>query len=274
MINQLFSNFRLLSLDVVLGACVSTLFIAKCLDVTLPIYVVIALGIAVWIIYTADHLLDGSKSTVTPLTDRHQFHQKHRRSILIFLIFMILLGLILLFQLPTQIVLNGLVLVGGVIVYFIGLKIIGSRPSIYKEPLVALAYAIGVFLGPVSLLPIIDYKNVVLFFVIYVMMAFINLLIFSVYELTIDEEDQYTSLVRYIGKKRATYLITICFVALLLLWCYQLSIIGVFNMSIIILLLMVVALAAVNYLKTLFGTNEWYRTVGDAVFYFPLIALL
>ena len=173
-----------------------------------------------------------------------------------------------------QIIVNGSILVGCVVIYFIGLKLIGSKPSIYKEPLVALAYAIGVFLGPFSLIETVDYRLLSPIFAVYAMMAFVNLLIFSVYELEIDEGDQHTSLVRYTGKQQASSLINICFVVLILIWGYQLFVNPIFNLMSIVILLMISSLAAVNYWKQLFGTNEWYRIVGDAVFYFPLVVLL
>ncbi len=265
---------RLLSLDVVLGASVSTLFVAKCLDVSLTSPMVAALAIAVWVIYTTDHLLDGSQSGATPLTSRHRFHQKHRKEILMVLGLMMIVGVVLVFQLPIPVIVNGLVLTGCVVAYFIGLKIIGTRPSAYKEPLVALGYAVGVFLAPVSLMAAVDYPVVIIYFAIYVFLAFANLLIFSVYELAIDEGDQYTSLVRYVGSKNANRLITACFIVLIILWSYQTVVLGGFDLSSITLLLMMTTLAAVNYMKKIFSANEWYRVLGDAVFYFPLIALL
>jgi len=274
MIRQLLSYCRLLSLDVVLGACVSTLFVAKCLNVSLPNLVVIALAIAVWIIYTADHLLDGNKSQEVPLTDRHQFHIAHQRALLIALGAMLVIGIVVVFQLPKEVIVNGLLLVGCVVAYFIGLKIIGARPSVYKEPLVAIAYAIGVFLGPVSLMSTMGNKRVLLLFSIYLLMAFCNLLIFSVYELHIDERDQHTSLVRYTGKRNANLIIAVCFGILFILWSYQLSNFGTLNIASIILILMIATLIALNYFKKLFTQNEWYRIVGDGVFYFPFIALL
>jgi len=274
MIKVLSSYFRLLSLDVVLGACVSTLFIAKCSDVTLPNIVVASLGVAVWIIYTIDHLLDGSKSNVVPLTLRHQFHQEHRKPIFIVLILMMVLGLVLVYQLPIQIIVNGMILVGGVVLYFVGLKLIGARPSLYKEPLVALAYAIGVFLGPVSLMQTIEYDSLIILFAIYALMAFVNLLMFSVYELEIDEVDKHTSLARYTGKKKATYLINASFVLLLILFGYQLIRAQTLDMAVVSILTMITVLAIVNYWKKVFRGKERYRILGDAVFYFPFIALI
>jgi hypothetical protein len=274
MIKRLLSYMRLLSLDVVLGACVSTLFVAKNLGVDLPGMVVVALAIAVWSIYTIDHLLDGNRSKVAPLTDRHQFHLAYRQGLLIVLGMMLIFGVVVVFQLPSTIIFNGLILVGCVIAYFIGLKIIGAKPSAYKEPLVAIAYAVGVFLGPVSLLPVMDYTSVLLLFAIYLMLAFCNLLIFSIYELQIDEQAQHTSLVRYTGKRTAHLILFICFVLLCLLISYQLILVGNPNLVSITFVMMTGSLIAINYFQRLFTKNEWYRILGDGIFYFPLIVII
>lgn len=51
-----------LSLDVVLGGVISGLFFAKLLEVTLPSQVLVELALAVWVIYTLDHLWDAYRS--------------------------------------------------------------------------------------------------------------------------------------------------------------------------------------------------------------------
>ncbi|MEO0330420.1 MAG: hypothetical protein AAF223_01865, partial [Bacteroidota bacterium] len=49
---------QVLSLDVVLGACISAWFVASLCRVTVQPITILALGICVWLIYTADHLWD------------------------------------------------------------------------------------------------------------------------------------------------------------------------------------------------------------------------
>jgi len=272
MINQIPSYFRLLSLDVVLGACVSTLFVAKYLKVDLPLMVAVALGVAVWIIYTFDHLLDGQKTQGLPLTLRHQFHQRNSKKLYIAVIFMSIFGLGVIIQLPWQVINSGLWLVLVIIVYFFGLKLIGSRPSFYKEPLVALAYAIGVFLGPMSVMETIEVTVVLPLFLIYALLALVNLLVFSVYEVEIDEQDEHTSLVRLLGVRMVNHIIWTCFIGILGLLTYKL--LSRFDLILIVIALMALALLLIHSFKVFFKRNEWYRIVGDAVFYFPVIALI
>src|SRR5687768_6879666 len=83
--------FNLLSLDVVAGAVVSALFFARVFQVEVRLVGLIALGLTVWIIYTADHLRDASKIVGEASTERHRFHQVHYKKLMF--LTMIALGL-------------------------------------------------------------------------------------------------------------------------------------------------------------------------------------
>src|SRR5260221_9904362 len=68
---------NILSLDVAAGAVVSASFFARIFNVTILPQGLISLGLTVWIIYTADHLLDAKKLKQAASTERHRFHQQH-----------------------------------------------------------------------------------------------------------------------------------------------------------------------------------------------------
>ncbi|HEX8061295.1 MAG TPA: hypothetical protein VF473_10190, partial [Cyclobacteriaceae bacterium] len=53
-----YRTFNLLSLDVALGAVISAAFLGRILNVHILPQGYVLLGIIVWLIYTADHLLD------------------------------------------------------------------------------------------------------------------------------------------------------------------------------------------------------------------------
>jgi uncharacterized membrane protein YcjF (UPF0283 family) len=93
-----------------------------------------------------------------------------------------------------------------------------------------------------------------------------------VYELVIDETDQHTSLVRYFGIEKTNVLIGVCFFVLIALLSYQA--IQLFDSKVIVLISMTIVLLTIHLLKHLFKQNEWYRVLGDAVFYFPIMALI
>ena len=74
--------WHLLSLDAPTVAALWTWFIARANHVLLPFSAVLAMGIAVWLLYAADRLLD---SRTVPehapgLEARHLFHRRHQRT--------------------------------------------------------------------------------------------------------------------------------------------------------------------------------------------------
>jgi len=84
--NSLVRAYRLLnilSLDIVAGAIICAIFFARVFNVIILPYGLVSLGLTVWVIYTADHLLDASKLRTAASTSRHRFHQKHFGALLV-----------------------------------------------------------------------------------------------------------------------------------------------------------------------------------------------
>jgi hypothetical protein len=80
------STWHLLSLDAPTVAAVWTVFIARCVRLTLPWESPAAMFAAVWMLYAADRLLDARPlpdgSAPAELEARHRFHHKHRKGFL------------------------------------------------------------------------------------------------------------------------------------------------------------------------------------------------
>jgi hypothetical protein len=55
-----------------------TWFIARSNGVKLPVTSIAAMGVAVWLLYAADRLLDARSSEASHLEPRHRFHRRHR----------------------------------------------------------------------------------------------------------------------------------------------------------------------------------------------------
>ena len=92
--NKIISVYRLLnilSIDVAAGAVICALFFARLFEVQIKPYGLISLGLTVWIIYTADHLLDGIKTHHRAATKRHQFHQYHFKVLCVVMIVAIII---------------------------------------------------------------------------------------------------------------------------------------------------------------------------------------
>ncbi len=276
-VRKVFNIARILSIDVAAGACVCSLFIAHSLSVKLPLSCVLALGVCVWLIYTADHLLDAQKVKHKAHSSRHYFHQKYYKNITIIFIVLAFCSMSLLFFLPKIVLTWGLVLMGFVIIYF--LLVILLKPTIIfqKEVMAALLYAVGVFLAPVSLANQPITLVLIVIFAQFVLLALINLLMFSLFEKENDLADGHSSFVRLAGVKVIRWLViglTFLVVASTLIYIYYLPTHAPMFKVEVMWLLMSLTLTGIFLMPSVVKKYEIYRIVGDSIFFFPLITLL
>ena len=267
----------ILSLDVVLGAVVGTLFVANFLAVAVPLLQVIALAVCVWLIYTADHLLDAYHLKQPAHTPRHRFHQRYFRIIGSAFMLTALLSIALLFFLPPPVVWHGTWLVGLVVLYFLLSKMVRINQYLPKELMTALLYAAGIFLSPLVAYQAEITWVIAVLFLQYVLLALANLLIFSWFEIDIDEKDQAVSFAKTAGRTTARQLILLLLGVLSVSCCLFLFLFSwgsrmftaeglILGMSWLLLLIML----RPGY----FAQHERYRLLGDGIFLLPLIVLL
>ncbi len=273
MLKSAYAIIRALSLDVVAGAIIGSLFLAKILAVSLPFPVLVALGLAVWVIYTIDHLLDVNRLTKAAENYRLRFHQKYFRVLSIVVLLALLTGLSLIPLLPLPTIIVGLAIAVLVVIYFILIGRIGSKPSMFKELMAAVIYCVGVFAAPLTLAGTIDQVTVLLFFE-FILLAWVNLLEFSYFEIQLDKHHGFGSSVMVWGKSKTVKVVTICLLlvasiaAMSLGWWddYPLMIKGQ-----IVLFAMALLLAFIAYMPAYFKQAERFRILGDAVFLLPLL---
>ena len=178
---------------------------------------------------------------------------------------------------PQELLFLGLGM-GILVLIHLGLvKIIGNRISwmFHKELGVGLIYSGGVWGGGW----VLGNRDVVLFeewlFIQFLLLALLNLLIFSMYEIRTDELDGHTSFVRAIGPGNTKILIGAFSLIIILSggWIIangtlpEKQIVGIYGFMLIGLLL-------IAFRESWFGINERYRIWGDAVFLFPIIFFL
>lgn len=265
-----------LSLDVVAGALISSLFFAHLFESKLPNLVLIALGLAVWTVYTFDHLWDAYRSNELSDSLRHQFHRKHFTVLLTTAMAVALTGGVICLYLPVPVRITGLLLMLAVIIYFLTIHLWKMKFMYHKEILVAIIYTWGVVAGPYSLAksPLNTYDLLVV--VQFSALAFANLMLFACYEVEMDIRQGFGSLARSIGEGKSTkfiggvlILILISAVAALLLFGDHQSIAN----SQWVIILMTVPLAMLLGWKEYFKHRDFYRLLGDAIFFIPLIWL-
>ena len=269
---------QILSLDVVLGAGVSTVFVAKFLVAPIPFSSLLALCICVWLIYTADHLLDAyALGLRVAHTARHRYHQTRFKTIALAWGIVALLGVIILFYLPARLTLYGALLAAVVLIYALLLKYTALRTWLPKEFATALFYTAGVFLPTVAAYEApLPWSGSVLFFQ-YFFLALGNLLLFSWFEADTDRQDGHPSFALSVGRPPVRALVYGCLAAVGISSLVLLTVVAASWVTVVAqatMLTMALILLTLALRPTYFRRNERYRLLGDGIFVLPIVSLL
>ena len=268
-----------LSIDVTAGAIISSLYVAKLFGVRLEESMLIGLGVAIWLIYTVDHLFDAKKSVGYSTNQRHAFHQKYFRPIAVVALIVFFIGVFNLYYLPWATTKLGLILALLVAVYIGSLHLLKLNKTWHKEILAAIIYSFGIFVAPLSLL---EHWDIFVFyvFVVFFLIVITNLLVFPLFEYENDRNGDNQSIVTLYGKPFVRKLATVILVLnVLLIVCGMVYLNPVMTgarwlSSEYILFMMTLVLAMLLMFPNFFQRNDRYRLVGDGIFFFPLIYLL
>lgn len=265
-----------LSLDVMLGAIICNLVFWQLPNGESKVEMVaaIVLGVAVFVIYSADRLFD-LRNTAISNTNRHIFHSKHKKVLWEIIIILGIFSAIFAFTLPIKILSLGLGLAVVVLVYLI---LVNKLPNnrmlqIAKEPLTAIIYTLGIVGTAFATKTNITWQEwavAAMFFGI----VFQNLLLFSVYE-SIAMPNA-VNLANFFGKKTSLTINTILFLAIVIFGSYTFSQNQEIYLARVLLVEMVMAaiLWLLNDFVKFFIQNERYRWLGDGVFLLMVILLL
>ena len=269
---------QILSLDVVLGAGVSTVFVAKFLVAPIPFSSLLALCACVWLIYTADHLLDAyALGRNVAHTARHRYHQTRFKTIALAWAVVALLGVGILFYLPGKLIGYGSLLAALVLLYAGLLKYTALRAWLPKEFATALFYATGVFLPAIATYGApLPWSASVLFFQ-YFFLALANLLLFSWFEADTDRQDGHPSFALSAGKPLVRLLIYGCLAAVGISSVGFLGAVATSQVTVVAqatVLVMTLVLLALTRWPAYFRQHERYRLLGDGIFVLPIVPLL
>lgn len=260
-----YRTINLLSIDVAAGAVCSSLLFAKILEVHILSYGLASLGLSVWIIYTADHLLDARKIKTPAATERHRFHQRHFDLLLILLgAAVIVNGLIILFVRKP-------VLISGIIVgSFVAIYLVLHRYlKFMKEFFIALVYTVGVLLPSVSVTTLVWNEWPWILIIQFFLTALINLILFSWFDFAKDLRDQTVSFVTVVGERAGRIFLSILFCIV-----FVLTVAFARERSDGIVAIMNAVLLMIFMFPKYFGVDDRFRRVGDFVFFIPLLYFL
>ena len=271
-----FSIIRVLSLDIVFGVVSLNLVVGKIFGVPIPLSCSIVLGIAVWGIYTLDHLIDAHKlGKKDSSTMRHRFHQRFFHPILIALVAVTGYGVFELLFLPKPVI-NGGVLLGILCLGYLSI-IFFFRKVYFKEGLIAILYSAGVFLSPITLInQDIDIFHLLCFLEL-IGLALANLTMFSLFDEENDLRNNQYSCVTMIGRLRGEVffkflIITMSIISLLTIVIFAEDSLITFTQFGI--LLMTLILASVYSYRAKLQNESLFGILADSVFYLPTFLLL
>jgi 4-hydroxybenzoate polyprenyltransferase len=256
---------NILSLDVAAGAVVCAAFFADLFHVRILPQGLAALGLAVWIIYTTDHLMDAAKLKEHASTIRHQFHYRYFRLLSVFLFLGFCVEMILIFFLREQVFRSGIFLAVIVIVYIL----LSSWLKYLKEIAGALLYCSGVLLPGLSLQQQPPDSKLIPLILPFALIVLINLILFSWMDYEEDNRDKQQSIITLLGRTRGKIILTFLFfcVAIAIAISFRSLRMDVF----LIYTLMAGCLMWIFLYPDLFHKNNAFRYLGDGIFLLPLI---
>ena len=217
--DHIYKYLRWLSLDIVLGAIFFLAYLEKYYQTDLSGNVYMALASAIWLIYTTDHLLD-ARSLGVPTSDRHAFHKKYYKQLIFVAGAILCLGFVNIYFLEIEIIRNGAILSAISVAYLLLVYFI--RKLWVKEVVVAMVYAVGIFLGPWTMIDHLSLWDHLLLIQL-IGIALLNLLIFSYYDRMTDLQDGFNSIVLRLGTRVSQFVI-ITLGLLLILSCLMLGV--------------------------------------------------
>lgn len=259
-----------LSLDITAGAVISSLFLAQLFGVELTQAKLVGLAIAIWLIYTFDHLRDAYKAEGAVINPRHAFHQQYFKSLVGISLVVFALGLYNLQFLPEPTLRLGFVLVGLTSLYF--LYLIYSKKAFSKEIFAATVYVAGIATAPISLLQNFKFEYLLILFIFW-LLALSNLFLIPLFEEDLDKAQDEGSVVRHQGRYRVQgwlpWILGLSFLINLLYLFLAADIAGF-----LVFTAMHLALAMLLVKPLWFEKYQLYRIISDGIFFLPGLLLL
>ncbi|QDH78116.1 hypothetical protein FKX85_03315 [Echinicola soli] len=275
-LKKYYNYFQWLSLDVVLGACAGLYFFQHLLELSFTPVVYLLMALAVWGIYTFDHLMDARNIQGKASSARHLFHQVNFNTLLIWLVLVVVTAVILAFDfikfshLMSFGMLLGTVIIGNIVF----MKFFGKKVSILKEITTAALYTAGI-----TLVPMIRFTNdgvprVFWYFAFgYFLMAWFNLLLLAYMDYDSDSRDEMGSIVSVLGISMTHSLLTG------LMWVELVYLMGMFFVLgsfyyIYLVILVIMFLIHISAFLQAKRSKEAVRRQIDAAYLLPFVLFL
>ena len=207
---QIIRTIRLFSLDIVAGALAALVYSASVMGIELPRSYYLIMALTVWMIYAADHLMDGAKTRGKSDSGTHNFFYTYKIPvILVFLIVLIFDFRLILYRLDHKIIEFGMAPGMAAVAYLILNRYYGDAPKWYfiKEPWIALIYTIAIWGGPIIIAGDRVNPAQIIIIISFFLLIMSNVLIYSIYEREEDARQGNKSFVKDFGLRAAVNMV-------------------------------------------------------------------
>ncbi len=271
--------YRILSIDVVIGTVAIGYMAVKILNVTANPYWWIILPLAVWSIYTTDHLIDSFKNKGIAVIVRHKFHYIHRKTLLVIVIITSLICVILSFTFfEATIIYYGLLLSMITALFFLLIHVLKKKKTLLlqKEFIIAGIYTYGIFLAPLFWYGSIPSYPIIAVILNIFVLAWLEGIMVSWFDYDNDIKDGHTSFSVLTGKTSTRYflLITHLILAIFTIILLMFIINKIVFISLVITFFMNMVLALIILFPKIFSHQDSYALLGEAVFFLPFFIAL
>ncbi|TNE80213.1 MAG: hypothetical protein EP332_08555 [Bacteroidetes bacterium] len=232
----------------------------------------VELALMVWMIYTADHLMDARTIQHTASTPRHRFHQRHS---VVMTVLLVLSAVLFLYLIPAdtgaKLWRNALLLFALIVVYLASLIWARKRGFryVYKELFIAVVYVAGLAIVPLSKADEPFTWLTGIYLVRLFCLAHVNLLLFSLLEYEVDLRDEHPSVLKWFGPAKVKGFIKGMLVLGPVLGLLALYLDPAHQTELLILSAMELVIILVYALRKYLVMGELYRVLGDGLFLLP-----
>lgn len=265
---------NVLSIDVVMGAMAMAYLWSHFFQIEFNKESVLSLGLTVWLIYTADHLLDVRKGKKR-IGLRYEFHQNNFKVLIIASSIVLFILLVSLFLINIYLLYAGFVLLSSVVFHFVFVHRKQKKKSnLYpKEWVIALVYTLGISV-PYFIQMYSSFNTEV--FVIFLMVflaATQNLFLLSFFESNEDRSHDVNAIAIRLGVNKLKYYIiglsalSVSIVLLFLVFGYHFGIGCTF-------LFIAFSYLFIYLFREKLKEKEKYRLLIDSVLLAPLLLAL
>jgi hypothetical protein len=273
---QIFCN---LSLDVVIGISINALAIGKVFHINAPLAWYVVLPLATWLVYLFDHLVDIKRNPNTREGSAHRFIQQHQWLV------WVIIGLVCLamgyftwtdFNWPLFLCGATMVMLAGI--HLLLSKLNPTHKHIFnnKEFGVAFIYATSLFIFPLyALFNDFLFDALLHHYLLFLLLAYQNLLLCSLIEYPLDVRMNNTSLIRAVGRPRGKLIfigVSLGAASFLMMLLWQ---IHLYSPLLLGLYFMILAGNVLIYLwNEKLQQQVLYRKLADLLFWLPVLSLI